>query len=84
MPKRKKVYPPEFKVGDLLRFRNGYGPAHTLVMVTEVGSDGTYSDEDEPIPTLAHNLIRYWHPKYGDGGWVTQNSIEIVSGVGLE
>lgn len=84
MPKRKKVYPREFKVGDLVRFREGHHPSQALVMVTKVGSDGTYSDEDEPIPTLSHNLIRYWHPKYGDGGWVTQSSVEIVSEVGPE
>jgi hypothetical protein len=83
MSKRKKCYPPEFKVGDLVRFRKGYGPWDTLVMVTRVGSDGIYSDDDDPTPTLSHNLVRYWHPKYGDGGWITKNSIEVVSEVEL-
>lgn len=73
---------PNLKIGDLIRWREGYHSADkTVMLVIEVGSDGIFLNPDDPAPMLSHNLIRYWHPKYGDGGWSAGSSFELVAKV---
>ena len=61
------------KVGDLVRFsskyRRGGKKRDALMMI--VG-----------IHPTAKGLVRYWHPRFGDGGWAGKETFMIVSKVG--
>ena len=81
MTDKKDKSRPKFRVGDLVRFKAGHGPTGSVMLVTEIGSDGVFIEPDDPSPMLSHNLIRYWHPKFGDGGWSGRNSFELVAEV---
>ncbi len=49
------------KVGDLVRFSPQFGRKYGdgLMIITGIHESG--------------NLVRYWHPKFGDGGWAGLN-----------
>ncbi len=34
------------------------------------------------IHPTAKGLVRYWHPRFGDGGWAGKETFMIVSKVG--
>ena len=53
------------KVGDLVKFKPHLGYSDKIMTITakKEGAD----------------LFRYWHPKFGDGGWAPKRYFDIVS-----
>ena len=54
------------KVGDLVKFKPHLKKSDSVMTITKL----MHPDIE---------MVRYWHPKFGDGGWAPKKYFDIVS-----